>query len=95
MHPAVIISLQDVTCVLFEKDLKRPEGIDQVEFLLSKNVIVLTSNYNLNTAIEKFAIKDVGELPVVDFHNRRKVVGMIKRGDVMTACNRELLERRL
>jgi CIC family chloride channel protein len=87
-----IVSLQDVKSVLFEEDLK---GLIKVKFLLSKNVIVLTPNDNLNTAIEKFAIKDIGELPVVDFHNRRKVVGMLKRGDVMAAYNKELLKRRL
>jgi CIC family chloride channel protein len=87
-----IVSLQDVKSVLFEEDLK---GLIKVKFLLSKNVIVLTPNDNLNTAIEKFAIKDIGELPVVDFQNRRKVVGMLKRGDVMASYNKELLKRRL
>ena len=51
-----------------------------VKFLLIKNVIVLTPNDNLNTVIEKIMIKDNGELPVVDFHNKRHVVGIfIKR----------------
>ncbi len=87
-----IVSLQDVKSVLFEEELK---GLIKVKFLVSKNVIVLTPNDNLNTAIEKFAIKDIGELPVVDFHNKKKVVGMLRRGDVMTAYNKELLKRRL
>jgi len=67
----------------------------KVKFLLSKNVIVLTPNDNLNTAIEKFTTKDIGELPVVDFHNQRKVIGMLKRGDVMAAYNKALLKRRI
>jgi hypothetical protein len=40
-------------------------------------------------------IKVIGALTVVDFHNKRKVIGMLKRGDVMTACNKELLKSRL
>ena len=67
----------------------------KVKFLVSINVIVLTPNDNLITAIEKVAIKDIGELPVVDFHNQRKVIGMLKRGDVMAAYNKALLKRRI
>ncbi|UCD34545.1 MAG: chloride channel protein [Nitrospiraceae bacterium] len=86
-----IISLQDIRSVLFEEDLKK---LVKVKFIASRNVIVVTPNDNLNSAIEKFALKDLGEIPVVDMFNRRRVVGMLKRGDVITAYNRELLRRR-
>jgi CIC family chloride channel protein len=87
-----IISLQDIRSVLFEEDLKK---LVKVKFIASRNVIVVTPNDNLNTAIEKFALKDLGEIPVVDMYNRRRVVGMLKRGDVITAYNKELLRRRI
>lgn len=87
-----IISLQDIRSVLFEEDLK---GILKVKYMVSRHVIVLTPNDNLNTAIEKFSIKDLGEIPVVDIYDSRKVVGMLKRGDVITAYNKELLLRRM
>jgi len=87
-----IISLQDIRSVLFEEDLK---GILKVKYMVSHHVIVLTPNDNLNTAIEKFSIKDLGEIPVVDIYDSRKVVGMLKRGDVITAYNKELLLRRM
>ena len=86
-----IISLQDIKSVLFEEDLK---GFIKVKYVLSRNVIVLKENDNLNTAIERFAVKDTEELPVVDIFNERKIVGMLKRGDVISAYNRELLKRR-
>jgi CIC family chloride channel protein len=86
-----IVSFQDIRSVLFEEDLK---GFIKVKYLLSRNVIVLKENDNLNTAIERFAVKDIGELPVVDIFNERKIVGMLKRGDVMSAYNRELIKRR-
>ena len=86
-----IISLQDIRSVLFEEDLK---GILKVKYMVSHHVIVLTPNDNLNTAIEKFSIKDLGEIPVVDMYDKRKVVGMLKRGDVINAYNKELLLRR-
>ncbi|MBC8412564.1 chloride channel protein [bacterium] len=86
-----IVSLQDIKGVLLEEDLKE---LIMVKYVSSHNVIVLTVNDNLNTAIEKFAPKGIGEIPVVDFHNRRKVVGMLKREDLIHAYNRELLRRR-
>lgn len=86
-----IVSFQDIRSVLFEEDLK---GLIKVKYLLSRNVTVLKNNDNLNTAIEKFAVKDIGEIPVVDIFNERKIVGMIKRGDVISAYNRELIKRR-
>ncbi|GBE03710.1 MAG TPA: chloride channel protein [Nitrospirae bacterium] len=86
-----IVSLQDIKSVLFEEDLK---GFIKVKYVLSQNVIVLKENDNLNTAIERFAVKDIEELPVVDIFNERKIVGMLKRGDVISAYNRELIKRR-
>jgi CIC family chloride channel protein len=88
-----IISLQDIRSVMFEEDLKK---IIQVKNIIrSHNVIVLTPDDSLNTAIEKFSFKDIGEIPVVNIYNRRRVVGMLKRGDVITAYNKELLRRRV
>jgi hypothetical protein len=40
-------------------------------------------------------MKDIGELPVVGFHYRRKLVVMIRKGEAMTACSREHIKRRL
>lgn len=86
-----IVSFQDIRSVLFEEDLK---GLVKVKYLLSRKVIVLKKNDNLNLAIEKFAVKGLGEIPVVDTFNERKIVGMLKRGDVIAAYNRELIKRR-
>jgi len=79
--------------VILEEELK---GLIKVKYLLkSTNVITLTPHDNLNTAIEKFSLKDLGEIPVVDFANRKKVVGMLKRGDVFNAYNKEIIRRRI
>jgi CIC family chloride channel protein len=89
---AGIISLHDIKSVLFEEDLK---DILRAKNIISRNVIVLTPDNNLNTAIEKFALKDIGEIPVVSVSNKRKIVGMLKRGDVITAYNKEMLMKRV
>jgi CIC family chloride channel protein len=87
-----IISLHDIKSILFEEDLK---DILRAKNIISRNVIVLTPDDNLNTAIEKFAMKDIGEIPVVSVSNKRKIVGMLKRGDVITAYNKEMLMKRV
>ena len=88
-----IISLQDIRSVMFEEDLKKIIQVKNV--IRTHNVIALTPDDSLNTAIEKFSLKDIGEIPVVNIYNRKKVVGMLKRGDVITAYNKELLRRRM
>ncbi len=88
-----IISLQDIRSVMFDEDLRKIIRVKNV--IRTHNVLVLTPDDSLSTAIEKFSLKDIGEIPVVNVYNRRKVVGMLKRGDVITAYNKELLRRRM
>lgn len=88
-----IISLQDIKSVIFEEDLKKILRVKNI--IRTHKVIVLTADDTLNTAIEKFALKDIGEIPVVNIFNRRKVLGMLKRGDVISAYDRELLRRKI
>jgi CIC family chloride channel protein len=87
-----VISLQDIKSVIFEEDLKKIIRVKNV--IQKQKVIVLTADDTLNTAIEKFALKDIEEIPVVNIFNRKKIVGMIKRGDVISAYDKELLRRR-
>jgi CIC family chloride channel protein len=72
-----VISLQDIKSVIFEEDLKKIIRVKNV--IQRQKVIVLTADNTLNTAIEKFALKDIEEIPVVNIFNRKKIVGMIKR----------------
>jgi CIC family chloride channel protein len=89
---AGIISLQDIKSVLFEDDLKE---LLRVKHVVSRKVLTVTPFDNLNTAIEKFALKDIDEIPVVNIYNRRQVVGMLRRGDVIAAYNKEFLRRKM
>ncbi len=85
-----IISMQDIKAVVLEEYIKK---IVTAGELATEDVIVLTTMDNLNTALEKFSIKDIDEIPVVDFLNPKKVVGILKRGDVIAAYNKEILIR--
>ncbi|NOZ24494.1 MAG: chloride channel protein [Nitrospirae bacterium] len=85
-----IISLQDMRKVLFEDYIKE---IVTVGELATEEVLVLTPDDNLTTAMKHFALMDIEEIPVVDPDNRKKVVGMLRRGDVIAIYNREILRK--
>jgi CIC family chloride channel protein len=85
-----IISLQDVRKVLFEDYIKEVVTVGE---LCTEDVLVLYPDDNLTTAMRHFATMDIDEIPVVSRENPRKVVGMLRRGDVIAVYNREILRR--
>lgn len=77
-----IISAQDIREFMLEEGL--------ADFVVAKDlaahgVITLSPRDDLNTAMEKFSLKDLEELPVVDTRYRDKVIGMLKRKDALAA----------
>jgi len=87
-----IISLRDIRHILLEEGLM---GLVIAKDIMNEDVITLTTDENLNDAMGKFGIKDIGQLPVVDKDNPKRVVGMLKRTDVIVAYNNAVLRRSL
>jgi len=85
-----IISLQDMRRVLFEDYIKE---IVTVGELATEDVLVLTPDDNLTAAMKNFALMDIEEIPVVAPDNNKKVIGMLRRGDVIAIYNREILRK--
>jgi len=83
-----LITMSDVRKYLDKgeeyKDLK-------VEDIATKNVVCAYPDENLDQALRKFGLKDVGRLPVVDRNNNRKILGIITRTDIVRAYNKALL----
>ncbi len=86
-----IVSMSDV------KNLLHQDKEERVCFLVgaicSHDVIMLTPDDTLYTAMELFNLKGIEEIPVVEDLNNRWVVGMLKRRDTITAYNREALKK--
>ncbi|VAX21593.1 Chloride channel protein [hydrothermal vent metagenome] len=61
--------------------------------IATENVITLKPDDNLNDAMAKFAIRDIGQLPVVSLADSKKVIGMIGRTDVLTAYKKDVLRK--
>jgi CIC family chloride channel protein len=85
-----VVSMQDVKTIVHDEE-------QRVCFLVgaicSHDVISMTPDDNLYEAMRLFDVKGLDEIPVVESKVNPWVLGMIKRKDVITAYNREILRR--
>lgn len=86
-----IISMQDVKNILHKAEAERVCYL--VGGICNRDVIMLTPDDSLYTAMQLFDIKGIEEIPVVEDLENRWVVGMLKRRDVIAAYNHEVLKK--
>ena len=60
--------------------------------IMSKNIHCLTPRDNLETAFEVFEGKHISTMPVVDPLNRKKVLGILKKSNLILAYNKNILK---
>jgi CIC family chloride channel protein len=58
-------------------------------------VITVTEDENLDDAMRRIGYRNIEQLPVVDREDKRKLVGLISRRDMVSAYNRALMSRTL
>jgi CIC family chloride channel protein len=85
-----IVSLNDIRTVILEEELA---SLVVVVDIMTREVITVFPDDTLNRAMEQFGLKDIEQMPVVSRKDPRRVVGMIKRQDVIRAYNNSVLER--
>jgi CIC family chloride channel protein len=80
-----ILAVQDLRKVLFEDSL--------YDLLVAKDMarkaVLLAPEDNLYTALLKFVDSDLGQIPVVDYNNPEKILGLLAREDVFKALRRK------
>ncbi len=86
-----IISMQDVKNILHRAEEERVCYL--VGGICSRDVIMLTPDDSLYTAMQLFDVKGIEEIPVVEDLENKWVVGMLKRRDVIAAYNHEVLKK--
>ncbi len=89
-HMVGIIYFTHLKSFLFEKHL---EHLVVAKEVIEDETITLTPEDNLLTAIEKFGIKDIEEIPVISTDKPNIVQGMISRRDILEAYNNEIKKR--
>ena len=85
-----IVSLQDVKTILHDKELRRHATVGSV---CARNVVFLTPDDTLYTAMTLFDRRGFDEIPVVESADEKWVVGMLKRRHVIAAYNHEVLKK--
>ncbi|MDP3480418.1 MAG: chloride channel protein [Desulfoprunum sp.] len=86
-----IVSLQDVKNILHRDEKERIAY--KVGGVCNRNVLMLTPDDSLYTAMQLFDIKGIEEIPVVESLEERWVVGMLKRRDALDVYNRQALKK--
>jgi len=85
-----VVSFQDIREIMLEDGL---EHVVVMKELAETDLIKLFPHDNLTTAIRKFGIKDIGTVPVVDPEDHQKILGILKRKDVIDTYNKAILMR--
>ena len=83
-----ILSFHMIREMIFEENLG---NLVVANDLKVKSVMTLTPENNLNQAMELFAKLDVEQLPVIGQDDPKRVIGMVNRGEIVAAYNREVL----
>jgi len=84
------MSLQDIRNLITKRSL---DDLVIVKDVVSSNPLTLFPDETLISALQKFGLQDVEALPVVERHNPKRLVGVLKRGDVISYYNRKLIEK--
>ncbi|WPD21258.1 MAG: chloride channel protein [Candidatus Electrothrix scaldis] len=85
-----IVSMQDVKTILHDEQQR---CCHLVGAICSRDVITLTPDHNLFDAMQLFDVKGLEEIPVVETMEEQWVVGKLKRRDVISVYNHEVLKR--
>ncbi len=84
-----IFSEEDVRGYLYDDTIWQ---IANARDVMNGNVVTVTPDDDLNTALGKFTATNVDELPVVAADDRQHLIGIITRKDVIAAYNLRRLE---
>jgi len=85
-----IISLRDLKEVLTEMGELRDLVV--ASEIMTREVFSLTPDDSLETAFEVFEGKQISTLPVIDVENGSKLIGILKKSDLLLAYNHMVLK---
>jgi CIC family chloride channel protein len=87
-----IISFNDYNEAIFDEDLKH---LVVAKDLATPNVVTVSADDNLYTALEKISRKDFATLPVVSTSDPDRLVGIVSRRDIIGAYDKAVLKKSL
>ena len=87
-----ILSFNDYNEAIFDEDLK---DLVVARDLATTNLVTMSMDDNLWTALEKISAKDFAVLPVVSAQDPNKLEGVVSRRDIIGAYNKAVLKKSL
>jgi len=81
-----------VTLADLERALEARQTDATVGGICTKNVLTVFPDETLDDALRHFGALDVGRIPVVDRRNRRRVLGVLRRSDIVHAYSHALVD---
>lgn len=87
-----ILSFNDYSEAIFDEQLK---GLVVAKDLATTDLVTISLDDNLWTALEKISSKDFAVLPVVSAQSPNKLEGVISRRDIIGAYNKAVLKKSL
>ncbi|MBC8332573.1 MAG: chloride channel protein [Anaerolineae bacterium] len=85
-----VVSLQDLKRVILSKSI---EDKTVADIATTTGLLIAYPHEDMGEALRRLARRDVGRLPVVAGENSQKLVGAIRRRDVIRAYNHAILKR--
>jgi len=89
---AGILSFNDYSEAIYDEDLKH---LVVAKDLASENVVTVSSDDNLYTALEKISRKDFSTMPVVSPDDSAELIGVVSRRDIIGAYEKAVLKKSL
>lgn len=86
-----IFSSDDVRSYLYDETIWQ---LAVARDIMVTNVVSVTPKDDLNTALQRFTMLNLDELPVVDPDNSGKLLGMLRRKETIAVYNRRLMEHK-
>jgi CIC family chloride channel protein len=87
-----ILSYYDYNEAIFDENLK---GLVVAKDIATLDLVVISTNDNLYSALEKITFKDFSILPVVSTDDPTHLAGVLTRRDIMGAYNKAVIKKSL
>ncbi len=92
-HLQGILTTQDIKRLLSTPESDRPLEEMTAQNICTREVICTFADESLAEALKRMATRDLRQMPVVDRHQPKRVIGMVDRLAITTAYNTALTKR--
>lgn len=83
-----VVTMSDMTRRLAEHN-----KVETIGEMTTQNVITVYPDETLEDALRQMTVMDIGHLPVVERRNPKRILGLLRRGDIVRAYGSAMIEK--